>query len=315
MELIGLGYPVLSQINPGIVMTSVSPFGQEGPYRDYKAPDIVIRALGGMIYTVGDPDRPPLTTSYPHTYLVGAIHGAIGTMIALYHRAFTGRGQQVDAATQQGLGFVGNVEAQVPWLLKRIIPERQGRRRFPVSLKEGGLYYQPVLWECKDGDIAFTLAGAAMTASHNGLIECLKKDGIDTAPLEKWDWRKDNDGAWTKEEVVAILDALGKFFSKHTKAELIEVALEKNIHLAPCLTAEEATRFPQLVERDFWQEVAHPELDTNIAYPGGFIKFTEADCGIKRRAPLIGEHNDEIYMKELGISKDKMAALKQAHVI
>ena len=165
---------------------------------DYKAPDIVLRAMGGLIYTVGDPDRPPLTTSYPHAYLVGAMHGAIGTIVALYQRAFTGRGQQVDAPTQQGLAFVGNAEQQLPWILQQIIPQRQGRKRFPVQLKDGSLYYQPVLWRCKDGDVVFTTAAAAMAASSGGLIECMKKDGIDSAPLERWDWKKINEGNWTK---------------------------------------------------------------------------------------------------------------------
>jgi crotonobetainyl-CoA:carnitine CoA-transferase CaiB-like acyl-CoA transferase len=315
MDSLGLGYEALSRINPGIIMTSVTGFGQEGPYKDYKAPDIVVRALGGLVYTVGDPDRPPLTTSYHHSYLVGAVHGAIGTMVALYQRAFTGRGQRVDAPTQQGLAFVGNVEAQVPWLLQRVIPERQGRKRFPLQLKDGSLYYQPVLWECKDGDIAFTIAGAAMAASYAGLKDCLKEDGIDTGPLDKWDWKKDNDGQWTREDVEAMLDTLGRFFSKHTKEELLKISLEKGIHLAACLDAEGVLNFPQLVERGFWVDVAHPELGTNITYPGGFVKLTGADCGIRRRAPLVGEHNDEIYSRELGFSRDELATLKQCRVI
>jgi crotonobetainyl-CoA:carnitine CoA-transferase CaiB-like acyl-CoA transferase len=315
LENLGLGYPVLNEINPKVIMTSVTGFGQEGPYRDFKAPDIVVRALGGMIYTVGEPDRPPLTTSYHHSYLIGAVHGAIGTMVALYQRSFTGRGQQVDAPTQQGLAFVGNVELQLPWILQHIIPERYGRKRFPLQLKDGSLYYQPVLWKCQDGDIAFTIAGAAMAASYPGFRECMKKDGIGTEPLEKWDWKKDNDGQWTKEDVEAILGALGEFFSRHTKAELLKMAQEKRIQLAPCLSAEEALQFPQFVARGFWTEVPHPELGTNITYPGGFVKLTGADCGIKRRAPLIGEHNDEIYTGELGFSKEELINLKRCRVI
>jgi benzylsuccinate CoA-transferase BbsE subunit len=315
MENLGLGYTALRQVNPGIVMTSISGFGQEGPYRNYKAPDIAVRALGGMIHTVGDPDRPPLTTSYQHAYLIGAAHGAVGTMIALVHRGSTGRGQHVDAPTQQGLAFTGHMEAQLPWLLRQVIPERHGRKRFPLQLRDGSLYYQPVLWECKDGDIAFSIAGAAMTASYKGLRECITNDGIDTGTLDKWDWTKDNDGDWTKEEVEGILSTLGEFFSRHTKAELMEISLEKGVHLAPCLSAEEALRFPQFIERGFWTEVEHPELETTITYPGSYVKLTESDCGIRRRAPLIGEHNEEVYLNELGMSKDEMLALKRKHVI
>ena len=91
--------------------------------------------------------------------------------------------------------------------------------------------------------------------------------------------------------------------------------MEKNIHLAVCLTAEEALKFPQLVERGFWTEVAHPELGTSLTYPGGFVKLTEADCGIRNRAPLIGEHNNEIYCGELGISEEELSTLKQGNII
>jgi benzylsuccinate CoA-transferase BbsE subunit len=315
MESLGLGYAALSKINPGIIMTSITGFGQEGPYRNFKAPDIVVRALGGLIHTVGDPDRPPLTTSFHHVYLIGAAHGAVGTMVALFHRAITGHGQHVDAPTQQGLAFVGNMEGQLPWLLKQTIPDRHGRNRFPIQLKDGNLYYQPVLWECKDGDIAFAVVGAAMAASYPGLAECMKQDGIDTSPLDKWDWRQDNDGLWTREEVEGILNALEKFFAGHTKDELNRISMEKGVQLAPCLTVGEALKFPQFTERNFWIEVLHPELGESITYPGSFVKPSGTECRIRRRAPLIGEHNEEIYCGELGISQQRLNALKQSNIV
>ena len=315
MQKIGLGYDTLSKINPGLVFTSISAFGQEGPYRDYKASDLVVRALGGMIFTVGDADRPPLTTSYFHSFLVGAAHAAIGTMVALYYRAFSGKGQQVDAPTQQGLTFVGNAEQQLPWLLNKMIPQRQGRNRFTTQMKDGDLYYQPILWRCKDGDISFSLATAAMAASYKPILEGMKKDGIETAALDRWDWTKPHDGEWTREDLDAIIAMLTKYFSLHTKSELLQLSLEKGVHIGICLNVEEALKFPQFVERGFWVDVNHPELGTRLTYPGGFIKFSESDCGIRFRAPLIGEHNEEIYGTELGISKKELITLKQCNVI
>jgi benzylsuccinate CoA-transferase BbsE subunit len=312
---IGLGYETLNAINPGLVFTSVSAFGQEGPYKDLKASDLVVRALGGMIYTVGDTDRPPLTTSYFHSFLVGAAHAAIGTMVALYCRSFTGKGQQVDAPTQQGLGFVGNAEQQLPWILNQMIPQRQGRNRFGTQMKNGDLYYQPILWQCKDGDISFSLATAAMAASHKAILEGLKQDGIDTSALDRWDWTKPHDGEWNREELDAIMDALRKYFSLHTKAEFLRMVQEKGVHIGICLNVEEALKFPQYLERKYWVDIEHPELGTNLTYPGGFVKFSEADCGIRFRAPLTGEHNEEIYVKELGLSQKELIALKQANVI
>jgi crotonobetainyl-CoA:carnitine CoA-transferase CaiB-like acyl-CoA transferase len=315
MENIGLSYGVLSRINPGLIMTSITSFGQEGPYRDYKAPDIVMRALGGMLYTVGDEDRPPLTTGYQHAYLIGAMHGAVATAIALMQRGLTGRGQHVDIPTQMGLAFVGNVESQVPWLLKTIIPGRNGRKRFPVSLKDGSLYYQPMLWKCKDGDVAFTVNSAGMASGAAGLIEYMKKDGIDAGPLEKWDWRQVHDGEWTKEEFDGILKCLGELFSRHTKDELLKISLEKGIQLGICLNAEGALNFPQLVERDFWKTIEHPELGAGLPYPGGFARFSDAECGIRFCAPQIGQHNAEIYGGELGMTQKELADLKKRHII
>jgi crotonobetainyl-CoA:carnitine CoA-transferase CaiB-like acyl-CoA transferase len=315
MERIGLSYDELSRINPRLVLTSISPFGQEGPYKEYKASDLVVRALGGMIYTVGEPDRPPLTTSYFHSFLVGAAHAAIGTIVALYYRAFSGKGQQVDAPAQLGLAFVGNAEQQLPWVLQQIIPVRQGRNRFTTQMKDGNLYYQPILWRCKDGDVSFTLATAAMASSHKPIMEAMKKDGIDTGALERWDWTKPHDGEWTKEDLDAVMAVVEKYFALHTKSELLQLSLETGAHIGISLDIEEALKFPQFVERDFWVDVNHPELGTELTYPGAFVKFSDADCGIRFRAPLVGEHNEDIYIKELGFSKKELADLKQRHTI
>ena len=106
MESLGLGYAALAEINPRLIMASISGFGQSGPYRDFKAPSIVLWALSGQGYVTGDADRPPLSTSYPIPYFFGAMQAAIGSLIALYHRAVTGRGQYVDAPSllEPGLG-------------------------------------------------------------------------------------------------------------------------------------------------------------------------------------------------------------------
>ena len=114
MDKIGLGYNVLSEINPGIILTSVSGFGQKGPYRDYNDRDLAVWALSGYMYITGEPDRPPLAPSYPHAHLIGAMNGAVGTMVALCHRRLTGKGQQVDASSHQGLVFAISVETKLP---------------------------------------------------------------------------------------------------------------------------------------------------------------------------------------------------------
>jgi len=315
LDSLGLGYQDLSKINPSIVLTSITGFGQEGPYRDYKDPDIVVRALGGLIYTAGYDDRPPLTVSYEHTHSLGAMNGAAGTMIALMHRVHTGKGQHVDAITQQALDIVCSAEIEGPYALFGQIPTRHGRARATVTLKDGSTFYNPLLWECKDGYIALNLLLNPTAAKNNlSMMEYIKKDGIDIGFLEGWAWDKKSWEDMTREQAEKLMDTLGKFFMNHTKDELLKLATENRFQLGPCNNAEDVLKYPQLKARNFWKEVKHPELGTILKYPGGAVVTTQGYIGVRRRAPLIGEHNEEIY-KELDISADELKALKKQRVI
>ena len=316
LDKLGLGYSALSAINPGIILTSISGFGQEGPYRNYKDPDIVVRALGGLVYAVGYEDRPPLTPSYQHTHLLGAMNGAVGTVIALCHRALTGKGQQIDAISQQALVVTVSAEAEGPYALFRQIQSRHGRARSSVELKGGDIMYNPLLWECKDGDVAFNLMLNQTSAKTNmAMMEAIKKDSIDIGFLERWEWNKKGWKDMTLKEAKELIAIVSRFFLGHTKAELVEMAVKNRFQLGPCNTAADVLNHPQLAARGFWKEVEHPELGTSIKYPGGAVVSTEAYCGVHRRAPHIGEHNDEIYRELLGMSTEKISTLKERCVI
>jgi len=317
MDELGLGYSVLSEINPEIIMTSITGFGQEGPYRNYNDRDIAVWALSGYMYITGEPDRPPLAPSYRHGHLLGAINGAVGTMIALYHRGITGRGQQVDAATHQALVFAISVETKTPWAVEKVIVDRQGRSRALVTAKDGELRF-PFLWECKDGSVVVTLwfgSGPGFDKANNALVEWIRSDGIDPGVLGRIDWRTESWSDYTIADVKEIIETMSRFFKQHTKMELHDGALGRRIQLTPLLTPKDQLEFPQLVARDFWRAIIHPELETTITYPGGFVKLSGADCGIRRQAPLIGEHNDQVYKGLLGMSAADMLTLMQARVI
>jgi crotonobetainyl-CoA:carnitine CoA-transferase CaiB-like acyl-CoA transferase len=105
------------------------------------------------------------------------------------------------------------------------------------------------------------------------------------------------------------------FFVTHTKKELLDMAIGKGIMLLPVSTPDELLKSPQLQDRDYWTKVEHPELGETLTYPGSFVKSSAGDCKISRRAPLIGEHNEEIYTEELGLSREELARLKEAGVI
>jgi crotonobetainyl-CoA:carnitine CoA-transferase CaiB-like acyl-CoA transferase len=294
LDKLGLGYKDLSAVNPGIVLTSITGFGQEGPYKDYKDPDIVVRALGGMVYTVGYDDRPPLTTSYIHTHSLGAMNGAAGTMIALAQRAHTGRGQHVDAITQQALDIVCSAEIEGPYAFFGEIPTRHGRARASVTLKDGSIFYNTLLWPCKDGYVALNLLLNPTAAKNNrSMMEYLKKDGIDIGFLEGWEWEKKSWEHMTRPQAEKLMDSLGKFFMNHTKDELLKLAVENRFQLGPCNNSEDVLKHPQLEARKFWKEIDYPGIG-RLKYPGGAVMTTQGYIGPRQRAPHIGEHNDEI---------------------
>jgi crotonobetainyl-CoA:carnitine CoA-transferase CaiB-like acyl-CoA transferase len=112
-----------------------------------------------------------------------------------------------------------------------------------------------------------------------------------------------------------IQDNIGNFFLKHTKKELYEEAGKRGIMLYPLLKIGEITQSPQLKARGYWQEVDHEEWGAKITYPGSFVRFSTYGAGIRHRAPLIGEHNLEIYEQELRLSRNEISVLKQANII
>ncbi len=316
LDKLGLGYADLSQINPGIIMTSITGFGQEGPYREFKAPDIVVRALGGLIYSVGYEDRPPLTSaSYEHAYLIGAMYAAVGTMIALSQRVVTGLGQHVDAPVQQACAVVCSAEIEGPYALFGRILSRHGRARGSVTLKDGTIFYNPLLWECKDGDIAFNLLINPTSVKANlALMEGIKRDGIDLKFLNDWQWDKQTWRDMTLEQANETVNIISQFFRKHTKGELLEMAIKNRFQLGPCNTAADVLDHPQLAARQYWQEIDYPALGTSFKYPGGAVKMTGGYCGPRTRARRIGEDNAAIY-GELGIPDKYLAELEGKGII
>lgn len=311
MEELGLGYSVFNQINPSVIMTSITPFGQSGPYRDYKAPDLVGMAMGGYMYLCGDPDRPPVRISFPQAYLHAAADAAAGTMIALYHRQQTGIGQHVDISMQHSL-VMTTLNAIPFWEVQHSILEREGAYR--SGLSSGATQRQT--WRCRDGFVTFTMYGGQSGARTNQrLTRWMEEMGMGDEFLGGMNWEEFDAARATQDIWDRIEEPIARFFSAHTKAELFQGAVERGIMLYPVSTPRDMLASPQLEARGFWTEVAHPELGCSITYPGAFAKASQTPWRIRRRAPLIGEHNQEIYQGELGLSPEELIMLKQAGII
>ena len=320
IEGLGLGYQTLERINPGIIMASITGFGQTGPYKEYKTAEITLWSLSGEGYVTGDPDRAPLMPSFPIGYSFAATAAAVGTMVALYHRALTGEGQHVDAPAYLGLAWASGAEVQGLWSIDKTIVKRSGSTwlRAQTGTSGTGVKYisLPLIYQCKDGYLRFMpFVEVGMLPSTMGLTEWVIEEGMASETLKKVDWRTWDWQTVSQETVDEITQSFGRFFIKYTKAELWDGAQKRRIQLYPLLTTSDMLEFEQLNQRDYWEEVHHPELSTKIAYPGAFVKLTDAPCKIRRRAPLIGEHNEEIYVKEFGFSKEEVQVLKQNKVI
>jgi len=312
MEKIGLGYSTLKKLNPKIIMVSITPFGQTGPYKDYKASDIVIWALGGQMFPVGDIDRPPVRISHhSQAYLLAASEAATGALMALYYREITGEGQQVDLSIQDGLAQDTYMPTSV-WDMMKVNYQRSlGGSQIP-----GRNIRMTRIWPCKDGYVMWIYPGGVLGKRRcPPFVQWMDSEGMANDFLNGFDWETFDLRNTSQEVVDQLEEPTRKFFMSHTKAELWEEAEKRQIILYLVSTAADITENAQLAARGFWVELDHSELGTTITYPGAFCQTSEAPPRISRRAPLIGEHNQEIYENELNISREQLLILKQAKVI
>lgn len=315
MESLGLGYAELEKINPRVIMTSITPFGQSGPYAHYKATDLTGVAMGGMVYIYGEFDRPPNRLSCPQFYYLGGLHGATGSMVAHYHRELTGQGQQVDVSCQQAVVLSLMIVAEIWDMLKF---SYRGMGPFYAGARPGAPpLFSRVIYPCKDGHVFLLVTGASqagMVASSKALVEMANQDGM-ALELKDYPWQEIDAATISQEELSKLTDPIGDFIKTKTKAELSREAMDRGILVAPVTTMRDIAESPQLAERGFWQDVEHSELGATITYPGYPIRTGEIPYRVQRRAPLIGEHNEEIYETELGFSREQLVILKNHGVI
>lgn len=306
MDRLGLGYSSLEKLNPGLIMVSITPFGQTGPYKDYKGPDIVVWAMGGRMYSIGEEGRPPTRISHhSQAYLQGGLEAAAGAMLAFYHRQMTGEGQHVDTSIQAAAAQPGNMG----WDLRNVVAPRGATARSRLRITR--------VWPCKDGKVSWMYQGGQRAAERTTrpFMKWMESEGMLNDFLKDFDWEEFDMSKTTQETIDLIEEPIGRFFQSFTKEELLEGAVMNRIMFYPTFNTADILKSPQLDARDFWEEVEHPELNTTITYPGAFVKLSDNPITISKRPPLIGEHNEDVYQKELGISNEALNQLQKDKVI
>lgn len=310
MERLGLGYDALSAINPGLIVVSITPFGQDGPYAYYRASDLNGMGMAGFMYVTGDPDRPPARVGVPHFYLHGSAAGTTGAMIAHAQRVLTGQGQHVDVSCQEA---VARTLASAPQLfaIENTVIRRQGSYR-----QTGDTTFMRITWPCKDGFVNFQLSGGAGAGrSVNNLIRWMEEEGLGDPFLTELDWTTLGYGMINKELLERVVPPVERFLMSHTKAELFEGAVKRRILLFPVATARDIMQNTQLQARGYFRQVSHPDLATTITYPGPFVRASATPLDLRRLAPKVGEHNAEIYLNDLGLTREELVRLREAGAI
>lgn len=308
-----LGYADLAAHNRELIYVSITPFGQDGPKASYADSDLVILAAGGPLLLGGDEDRPPIRVSVPQAYLHASADAATGAMIAHHERQRSGMGQQVDVSAQQSV----TISTQANNLAYRLGADEA--RRMAGGVKLGSLRL-PLVWRAKDGYVTLGFFfGRQLGVFSQRLMNYLHELGICDAATRDKDWIGYGGLLFSGKEPIAeyerVVALIADFAASRTKAELLQAALQRGLLIAPITTMTEVLESPQLQARQYWQSLEHPELGRSFPYPGPFARFSESPITYRRRPPLVGEHNREIYIEELGISDDQFADLVRRGII
>ncbi len=291
MASLGLDFKSLQTINPSLVMTSISSFGQTGPYRDYKAAEIVLQALGHWIFYRGDYRRDPVMAA-PQLQISGFISGsfaASATMSAVLHQKKTGIGQHVDISRLETIILM--------------TPYHWSAAQFPLSvIPPIRFMFTPGIEKCKDGYVGLNV----LTGQH----------WIDLCGMCKmYDWAEDeNYSLMTNRSLRAdeVRDRLRPWLMARTRSEIVKEAADWRVPAVMINTNEDIFKFDAHREREYLVEIDHPVMG-KVTQPGAPARMSETPWRIKTPAPLLGSHNEEILsgIKKKSVKKGQSVDIKQ----
>jgi CoA:oxalate CoA-transferase len=300
MPGLGLDYQTLEKVNPRLVMVSISSFGQNGPYRDFKASEIVEYAMGGEMYSTGIADREPLKLGGNVIQYQAGTVAAVATMGALYSAEDQGTGQHVDVSIMETQ--VGSADRRIMYILSYIMAGVITTRWPPPREAVRMLIMPQGVYPCKDGFVN-TLSLPQWWPRY---IEAL---GM---PELKDDPRFQN--IYSAEAGMEFDAIWYSWLADHTKEELFEIFLKSKIASAPVNSPEDLLKYTQLKAREYFVEVDHPETG-EVTYPGAPFKMSETSWKIRQPAPLLGQHNEEIYCRLLGYTSEELMKLREGGII
>ncbi|HTT77730.1 MAG TPA: CoA transferase [Candidatus Binataceae bacterium] len=297
MDRIGLNYERLQKVNPRLVMTSITPFGLTGPWRDRRAEELTTWSAGGVMVLNGagpdHPEMPPLKTFGSQAGFQGGVHAATATMAAVLAQGRDGEGQHIDVSIEEVLASQLELTFEY-WPYMKLIATRLGRK--PIQPVES--------MQCKDGWIY-----ACCVEEHQwrGFVETMGNP--EWASEEIFGDRFKRASNWEALELF-----LNEYLSQHTVLEVYKAVQERRVPFAPVSTMGDLLNSEHLKARGFFVEIAQPQAGTH-KYPGAPLKYGATPWTIRRPTPVLGQHNQEIFGKRLGLTSERLTELKRAGVI
>ena len=296
MEKMGLGYDELKKINPGLIYGSITGFGATGPYRERAGYDTMSQAWSGVMSITGWPGNDPVRCGASFGDVIGGLNLVIGVLAALRYRDKTGKGQMIDISLTDGCVTAEASMMQV-YLTTGKIPTRNGNSY--TSSAPGGGYHT------KDSYIVINGSAPKFWAILCNLME--KPELIDDPKYKTNALRVQN-----RVELDKIVESWT--MSKSTD-ELIEILLPKGFACAPILTLDQVAQNEQIAgARNMFPEIDDPEVG-KMRFTNSAVKMSETMPEIRCPAPMLGQHNEDIYSSLLGFTSEKIQQLKDEGVI
>ena len=297
MARLGLTYPKIHKINSKLIVASITPFGQTGPFRNYSGNDLIASHAGSEAF--GNPDEgvknpekePPLKGAYHASDVMCGVTAAACIVSALIGSQKSGNGLHIDLSQQEAIASSGRQQLAF-YAVQGLIPSRNwGRKKF------GGFLYP-----CNDGNVVIWIGPHYQKVMHMMGDPDWSQEEIFANPLIRNDY------------IIELNQLISEWTVKHSMEEINLLASIHEVPCSPVRTVEEFVGDEQLAFRDFWQELDHPVAGT-LKYPGPPFKSSATPGLLERSAPLLGEHNDMVYCQILGHSRKEMVKLRQAGVI
>jgi crotonobetainyl-CoA:carnitine CoA-transferase CaiB-like acyl-CoA transferase len=294
MDGLGLGYQALAEINPGLIYASISGYGQTGPDRGKGGFDLIAQGVSGIMSITGEPGRPPVKAGIPLTDLGAGLFAVAGVLAALHHRTSTGIGQRIDTSLVEA-GVALSVWEATEYFAGPGVPAPLG------SAHRMNAPYQAI--RCADG---YVTIGANTDRLFRQLCGVLDHPEWAEAP----DFADNRSRVRNRPKLAALIESVMVQGPRHHWLSLFDAA---NIPCGPINDYAQVFADPQVAARDMVLETDHPVLG-RLRTLGSAIKMSATPADPSRRAPLLGEHTDEI-LSDYGFSDHEIAELRRAGAI